>query len=102
LVRDSVRDELERMASSPKLADELRRSLERLRDGVAGPDLGEMARDVLSGQITLRDVARSAAYAGPILQAMERFQEYQEGLSNQERAQAIAETAELLGEPDHP
>ena len=101
MVRDSVREELERMAGSPELADELRRSLERLRDGVAGSELAEMARDVLSGRITLRDVARNAAYAGPILQAIERFQEYQEGLSDQERAQAIADTAERLGEPDH-
>lgn len=98
MVRDSVREELERMAGSPELAAELRRSLERLRDGVAGPDLAEMARDVLNGQITLRDVSRSAAYSGPILQAMERFHEHQEGLSQQERVELIREASKRLGE----
>ncbi|MEU4427563.1 hypothetical protein AB0F81_43645 [Actinoplanes sp. NPDC024001] len=93
-----MRDELERMAGSPALAEELRRNLERLRDGVAGPELAEMARDVLSGQITLRDVARSAAYSGPILQAMERFRECEEQLSDEERADQTSKAAERFGE----
>jgi hypothetical protein len=41
----------------------LQESLRRLAAGSAGPDLAEMAREVLSGRITLRRAMNSRAYA---------------------------------------
>src|SRR5690348_8113189 len=38
-------------------------SLRRLAEGVAGPDLREMAREVLAGRLTLRRAVLSGAYA---------------------------------------
>ncbi|WP_433828775.1 hypothetical protein ACQP2E_05455 [Actinoplanes sp. CA-015351] len=93
---DAVEQELEAMTGNSRLARELRRNLETLRDGVAGPALAEMARDVLGGRISLRDVTRTSAYSGPLLQAMETFQEHQAGLSDEERAEAITEATQRL------
>lgn len=41
----------------------LRESLRRLAAGAGGPDLAEMAREVLSGRATLRHAMMSRAYA---------------------------------------
>lgn len=41
----------------------LRDSLRRLAAGAAGPDLAEMAREVLAGRVTLRQAMNSRAYA---------------------------------------
>nr|WP_296076098.1 hypothetical protein [uncultured Actinoplanes sp.] len=86
--------ELERIAGNRKTAAQVRRALERLREGAAGPDLAEMARDVLDGRISLRDVARSSAYAVPLADAMHRFTRWQAGLSDEERADITR-----IGEP---
>src|SRR5215471_16967847 len=42
----------------------LHESLGRLAAGAAGPDLQEMAREVLAGRLTLRRAVLSGAYAG--------------------------------------
>ncbi|MEU4427900.1 hypothetical protein AB0F81_45375 [Actinoplanes sp. NPDC024001] len=93
---DAVRNELEQMAGNRRLAEELRWSLEKLRGGTAGSELAEMADDVLAGRIALRDVAHSAAYAAPILQAMEQFMAYQAALSDDDRTKLIDEAADQL------
>lgn len=41
----------------------LRDALERLETGAAGPDLAEMAGEVMAGRITLRRAMTSRAYA---------------------------------------
>lgn len=86
---DHIDDALERFAGDKNLAADLKANLERLRDGVGGPELAEMARDVLSGRTTLRDVARSSAYATPLTEAMDRFHEYDAQLTDEERAKLI-------------
>jgi len=88
---DAVDGELERVAGNRKTAAEVKRALERLREGAAGPDLAEMARDVLDGRISLRDVARSSAYAVPLADAMDGFARWQAELSDEERAQLLAD-----------
>ena len=82
---DPVDLELEQITGNKKMAAELRQNLEKLKGGAAGPDLAEMARDVLAGRITLRDVTRSAAYATPLTAAMDRFHDHQTQLSEQEK-----------------
>jgi hypothetical protein len=57
---------LRELARDPGLARSLRRSLGRLADGVGGPELQEMARDVLAGRISLREAAGSHAYAAAL------------------------------------
>lgn len=84
-------DEFARMAGGRKLGQELRRNLERLRGGAAGPDLAEMARDILDGRITVREVARSNAYAVPLGEAMDRYRDALDKLSDEERQQQAAE-----------
>ena len=88
---DALDDEFARLAGGRKLGQELRRNLERLRDGVAGPDLAEMARDLLDGRITVREVTRSTAYAVPLGEAMDRYREALDELSEDERRRRLAE-----------
>jgi hypothetical protein len=86
---DEVDDQLRQMAGSRKLAHELRQNLEKLRGGSAGPELAQMAGDVLDGRITLRDVTHSSTYAGPLARAMNDYQRWLAGLSDTERAELI-------------
>jgi hypothetical protein len=86
---DEVDDQLTQMAGSRKLAHELRQNLEKLRSGTAGPGLAQMARDMLDGPITLREVTHSATYAGPLARAMNDYQRWHAGLSDNERAELI-------------
>ena len=97
---DALDQDFARMAGGEKLGRELRRNLERLRDGVAGPDLAEMARDVLAGRITVRDVSRTTAYAGPLAEAMNRYQDALAGMSEEKRQRLAAEAAERFQDGD--
>ncbi|WP_229070817.1 hypothetical protein [Actinoplanes sp. DH11] len=99
---DAVERELEEVTGNRKLAGELRRNLQTLREGAAGPDLAEMARDVLDGRISLRDVTRTSAYSAPLLEAMARFQQEQARLSDEERAELLDAAAEYACNPDEP
>jgi hypothetical protein len=97
---DALDEELERVTGNRKMAEELKRNLTRLRDGVGGPALAEMARDLLDGRITFRDVTRSSAYADPLTNAMNTFREQHDQLSEDERAQLLAEAEERFRDND--
>lgn len=84
------------MAGSRQAAEEVKRNLIALRDGAAGPDLAEMARDVLDGRISFREVARSSAYAEPLMNAQEAFLRWQSQVEEEERARLVAETQKRL------
>jgi hypothetical protein len=94
LPEDPVDLELEQITGNKKMAAELRQNLEKLKGGAAGPDLAEMARDVLAGRITLRDVTRSSAYATPLTDAMSRFHDHQAQLSEEEKAELLKQAEE--------
>lgn len=97
---DAVRRGLEDMAGDPKLAESIRRSLEQLRDRSAGPDLAELARDVLDGRTDLRAVARSAAYASAITDGIGSYRSWEARLSPEERISFEREARNLIyGEP---
>ncbi|MER7416485.1 hypothetical protein ABT346_06800 [Micromonospora peucetia] len=82
------------------LAKLLHASLSRLRNGVAGDDLQEMARDVLAGHTDLREVAASDAYGTALLDRYHRFTQWEASLDPEERqrlASRATETAHDLG-----
>ncbi|WP_435055194.1 hypothetical protein [Micromonospora aurantiaca (nom. illeg.)] len=74
------------------LAKLLHAGLERLREGVAGADLQEMARDVLAGHSDLRQIAATEAYGPMLLDRFHRFKEWEENLDPDER-QRLADEA---------
>jgi hypothetical protein len=98
---DPVERDLEDMAGDPKLAKSIRRSLEQLRDGSAGPALAEMAKDVLEGRTDLRAVARSAAYAGELTEGLDQYKSWEAQLTPEERVEFDREARTLIyDDPD--
>jgi len=100
LTDDPVDHELQQLAGSPKLAEELKRNLQKLSDHGGDSPLAAMARDVLDGRLGLREVARSSAFAIPLADAMDRFHDYDAQLSQQERARLIKEAEKRLADQD--
>jgi hypothetical protein len=95
---DQVDRGLDEMTGDPALTKQLKVSLQRLRDGAGGPALAELARDVLEGRTTLRDVARSSAYATAMTPVMQRLQEWNANMTDDERDQLVVDTkTELHG-----
>jgi len=92
--------ELEQMASSSAVARAVKQALNRLRNGTAGPDLAEMARDVLDGRTDLRTIGQSSAYSGQMTEAIGRFQQWQSELTPEEREEFIAEAHAQINGPD--
>lgn len=80
-----IDDELLRMSGNPKVAEAIGRGLHQLSKGGAGPELAEMARDLLAGRISLRDVGQSSAYGPQLTEAFGKFQRWQSELSPEER-----------------
>jgi hypothetical protein len=91
-VSDPLDRDLERMAGSPELAKTVRANLVRLSKGAGGPDLAEMARDLLDGRTELSTIARSSAYADQISAATVQFQTWYAELTEEEREKLIADT----------
>ena len=87
--------ELDRMAGSPALAKVVKKQILALRDGVAGPQLAEMARDLLDGRIGLRTIASSDAYAQPLTEATASYQAWYENLDGSQRTSLVAEAQRL-------
>ncbi|MGV2386300.1 MAG UNVERIFIED_CONTAM: hypothetical protein LOD86_13710 [Thermobifida fusca] len=92
------------------LAKLLHQSLTHLEQGVGGPALQELARDVLSGRTDLREVANSSAYAEAFQESLRRFHQWRAEAGPEEVArlaeQAEQRAAELRAElapdgPDH-
>lgn len=74
----------------------LRASLRRLADGSAGPALQEMAREVLSGRRSLRDVATSDVYGEALFENCTRFWKKVERLPEDERRRLMESSANTL------
>ncbi len=88
--------ELDRMAGSPTLAKAVKKQIMALRDGVAGPHLAEMARDLLDGRTGLRAIAQSDAYAEPLTDATANYQAWYESLGEDQRRELIANARQLF------
>jgi hypothetical protein len=76
----------------PGLARLLRDSLERLRDGAAGPILQEMARDVLGGNLDLRQAVTLDQYGQALQQHVRQYVEWSEH-ADPDQLRALAEQA---------
>jgi hypothetical protein len=87
--------ELDRMAGSPALARAVKKQILALRDGVAGPQLAEMARDLLDGRIGLRAIASSDAYGQPLTEATSKYRDWYENLDESQRDSLAAEAQRL-------
>ncbi|KIZ16597.1 hypothetical protein [Streptomyces natalensis] len=81
------------IAKDPAQARLLRKALERLAEGGAGDTLKEMAQEVLSGRVGLREAATISAYSEAIVAGMQPFKEKWDELSDTER-QALAADGE--------
>jgi hypothetical protein len=80
---------IEQTVGTPQLAQAIKQSLQRLKDGAAGPDLAEMARELLNGRSDVRTIANCSAYAGPILQGIEQYRRWESSLTPEERQRFI-------------
>lgn len=83
----------------PQRAELLRRSLERLQNGAAGPALQEMARDVLAGRIGLRDATGYAYYQEALTAEATRYQQWRDQAGEAEVADAVRRARQTLGGP---
>ncbi|MEV4278346.1 hypothetical protein [Actinoplanes xinjiangensis] len=91
------------MVRDARIAEAVRNSLQRLSEGHAGPDMAQMARDVLEGRIRLGDIARDPAYADGFLRGLDRYRRWEAGLDDEERRR-FNEEVRKAGEqrPDPP
>ena len=72
------------MTSNPRIAEATKAALAKLREGVAGPELAEMATEALDGRTDLRTIGQSSVYAAQLTEATE-FHAWQADLSLEER-----------------
>lgn len=89
---EPIDDELLQMAQHPKLAQSVKESLHRLANGSAGPALAEMARELLAGRTSLREIGQSQAYAEELSAGVARFQQWQRELTTEQRAELERQT----------
>lgn len=73
------------------MARAVKSALQRVSGGSAGPELAEMARDVLDGRIDLRAIGQSSAYSPHLTEAIGSYQQWQAALSPEERETWLAE-----------
>jgi hypothetical protein len=92
-----IDEDLLRIAGNPKVADAVKESLRQLSKGTAGKDLAEMAKELLAGRTTLREIGQSEAYATHLNTAMAKFQQWQSALTPEERNELEQRTRDELG-----
>jgi hypothetical protein len=73
------------VARDPAEARALRKSLEVIARGGAGDTLKEMAQEVLTGRVGLRQAAQTAGYTDALISKSEPFQEEWNGMTDSER-----------------
>ncbi|MDX8033279.1 hypothetical protein SK803_23930 [Lentzea sp. BCCO 10_0856] len=83
-----------------------RKLLQKLSINSKSPALAEMARELLAGRITPREVMTSSSYASALEPGVAQFQEWYGGLSDEQRAEqeelGRAALDRLAGEPETP
>ncbi|MBM2623397.1 hypothetical protein JIG36_48675 [Actinoplanes sp. LDG1-06] len=94
-----IDDELLRMVGNAQEARAVKENLQRLRDGAGGPAFAEMAKDLLEGRTTLREIGNSAAYGPQLSAAFRRFQQWRSELTPEERAKLERKAQEQLEDP---
>ncbi|GIE86570.1 hypothetical protein Are01nite_30500 [Actinoplanes regularis] len=89
--------ELEAMAGHARVAQAVKESLRRMKNGEAGPDMAEMARDLLDGRIRLRDLATTSVYSAPMIEGIERYRQWESELTPEQRKDLEAQVRERFG-----
>lgn len=79
------------MTRDPVDARVLRESLEKLAGGASNDTLKEMAKEVLSGRVGLREAVSVPAYGEALLEGGRPFREEWDKLSDTDRARLAAE-----------
>jgi hypothetical protein len=90
--------ELHQVVADPVQKRLMRRSLEVLAGDKRDPALQEMARDVLSGRSSIREVEQTSAYAEALISRADSFKRYWDSISDEEREQLAARGARLVEE----
>ncbi|WP_030239450.1 MULTISPECIES: hypothetical protein [unclassified Streptomyces] len=86
------------IAGSQAEARLLRKALQQLSDGGAGQALQEMAREVLSGRMGLREAVSQGAYGGELIDKTESFRRDWESMSDREREELAEHGRQLIDE----
>ena len=89
---------LEMTQQDPVQAKILRKSLEHLASGLGGPALKEMAQEVLSGRMGLREAANVSAYAEEAVVQSAPLAEKWASMSDSEREALAADGERRLAE----
>jgi hypothetical protein len=84
------------IAGSPAEARLLRKALQQLSDGGAGQALQEMAREVLSGRVGLREAVSQGAYGEELIDKTESFRRDWESMSDREREELTEQGQQLI------
>jgi hypothetical protein len=84
------------MARDPAIARLLSKKLDELAQGKSGEILGEMAREVLSGRLDLREAVRVGAYEQELVLNIDEAQKNLDRMSSEEKMQAEKEGAKIL------
>ncbi|WKU44347.1 hypothetical protein Q3V23_09770 [Streptomyces sp. VNUA116] len=74
-------------------------ALQKLASGSAGAVLQEMARDVLTGRVGLRDAVRVGAYAEALGEGTRALRAAWQALPEEERARRLDEARRALAPP---
>lgn len=91
---DPLDRDLHEMAGNPRVAAAIKNHLQRLSRGAGGEELAEMARDLLDGRTSLREVGKSQVYAEQFTSATARFFNWYAELTPEERQRLRERTQE--------
>jgi hypothetical protein len=92
-------EELLAMAGGDEaLAKAVRAALERLRDGEGGNEMREVAKDVLDGRISLREMATSDVYGDALRERLRKLAEWREEVGEEEYQRQVEKTRSQLDE----
>ncbi|MER5947734.1 hypothetical protein ABT127_16900 [Streptomyces sp. NPDC001904] len=89
---------LEMTGQDPAQARILRQSLEHLASGLGGSTLKEMAQEVLSGRMGLREAADVSAYADQAVEQSAPVAEKWAAMSDAEREELAAESERRIAD----
>lgn len=99
---DAFTRDLERILGSPELVRRAKEGIGRLRNGSGGDLLAEMARDLLDGRTSIREIGRSSAYAAPLSEQFTKYDDWFNGLKPEERERLMSEVNETLDDLEDP
>jgi hypothetical protein len=97
---DPIDRDLADMAGNPRVAAAIKSHLQRLSRGAGGPELAEMASDLLDGRTSLREVGKSEVYAEQFTAATGRFLTWFTELTPEEREELSRKAREEFESED--